>query len=73
MKPATACAWCQAVARKLKNAVGFGPGMPHAVKRFGTARGGAHQPDEYVEIKDLKKAFVIYVDALKALDAWLSA
>jgi succinyl-diaminopimelate desuccinylase len=58
--------------RKLKNAVGFGPGIPRAVKRYGTDRGGAHQPDEYVEIEDLKKAFVIYVDALKALDAWVA-
>lgn len=55
-------------ARKLQNAVGFGPGVPRAEKRFGTERGGAHQPDEYVEIVDLKKAFVIYVDALQALD-----
>lgn len=55
-------------ARKLKHAVGFGPGIPREKKRFGAERGGAHQPDEYVEIEDLKKAFVIYVDALQALD-----
>jgi succinyl-diaminopimelate desuccinylase len=59
-------------ARKLKNAVGFGPGIPSTVKRFGTERGSAHQPDEYVEIEDLKKAFVIYVEALKALDVWVA-
>lgn len=55
-------------ARKLKRAVGFGPGIPGKTKRFGTERGGAHQPDEYVEIEHLKKAFLIYVDAVQELD-----
>lgn len=55
-------------ARKLKRAVGFGPGIPGRKSRFGSERGGAHQPDEYVEIEDLKKAFLIFVEALQALD-----
>ncbi len=55
-------------ARKLKHAVGFGPGIPQREKRFGAERGSAHQPDEYIEIEDLKQAFVIYVEALQALD-----
>lgn len=55
-------------ARKLKRAVGFGPGIPGKEKRFGTERGGAHQPDEYVELEHLKKAFLIYVDAILELD-----
>ena len=37
-------------------------------KRFGTERGGAHQADEYIEIEHLKKAFVIYVEAIQKLD-----
>lgn len=55
-------------ARKLKKAVGFGPGIPGKEKRFGTEKGGAHQPDEYMEIEDLKRAFFIYVDAIRELD-----
>lgn len=55
-------------ARKLKRAVGFGPGIPGKENRFGTERGGAHQPDEYIEIEHLKKAFLIYVDAIRELD-----
>lgn len=55
-------------ARLLRRAVAFGPDMRWNASRFGPDRGGAHQPDEYVEIADLKKAFLIYVDALQALD-----
>lgn len=55
-------------ARRLKHAVGFGPGIPGKEKRFGTERGGAHQADEYVEIEHLKQAFLIYVEAVRALD-----
>ncbi len=55
-------------ARKLKNAVGYGPGIPGGEKIFGDEKGGAHQPDEYVRIEDLKKAFEIYTDALVAVD-----
>ncbi|MFT4107342.1 MAG: Sapep family Mn(2+)-dependent dipeptidase [Lacrimispora sp.] len=55
-------------ARKLKHAVGFGPGMPGGKKLFGETRGSAHQPDEYAEIKSLKAAFEIYVDAIRKLD-----
>lgn len=55
-------------ARRLRHGVGFGPGIPGKKKLFGDERGGAHQPDEYVEIAHLKKAAVIYADAIKALD-----
>jgi len=58
-------------ARKLENAVGFGPGMPDKKQRFGPARGGAHQTDEYVEIEALEKAIPIYVEAIRCLDAQL--
>lgn len=56
-------------ARKLRNAVGYGPGIPGDDKRFGTKRGGAHQPDEYVEIQRLRKAVAIYAEAIVAIDA----
>ncbi len=56
-------------ARKLKHAVGFGAGMPDKQKRLGNERGSAHQADEYVEIKHLKKTFLIYVEAIQKLDA----
>lgn len=55
-------------ARKLKHAVGYGPGVPGNNKRFGIKRGGAHQPDEYVEIQHLKKAVAIYAEAIVAID-----
>ena len=58
-------------ARKLKHAVGFGPGIPGKIKFFGEQRGSAHQADEYVEIAHLKQAFLIYIDALKELDTIL--
>ena len=58
-------------ARKLKHAVGFGPGIPGKIKIFGEQRGSAHQADEYVEIAHLKQAFLIYIDALKELDTIL--
>lgn len=58
-------------ARKLCHAVGFGPGMPDKKNLFGEERGGAHQPDEYVEIAHLKKAAAIYAEAIKALDELL--
>ncbi len=55
-------------ARKLKNAIGFGPGNPVVKKRFGPDRGGAHQPDEYVEIESLIKSIDIYAQAIPFLD-----
>ncbi len=58
-------------ARRLKHAVGYGPGIPGKAKRFGAERGGAHQADEYVEIDHLKQAFLIYVKAIQAVDLLL--
>lgn len=55
--------------RRLKNAVGYGPGIPGKEKLFGTERGGAHQPDEYMEIAHLRRAFLVYVRAIPELDA----
>lgn len=55
-------------ARKLKNAIAYGMGMPVRRMPFGKTRGGAHQADEYAEIEDFRKAFIIYVEAIQALD-----
>ena len=59
-------------ARKLKNAIGFGPGNPVNRRRFGKERGGAHQPDEYVEIYNLMQSVAIYSEAIPALDRILT-
>lgn len=55
-------------ARKLKNAVGFGPGNPNAKKPFGLSRGGGHQPDECIWLKELQTAMEIYIQAIPVLD-----
>lgn len=55
-------------ARKLTNAVGFGPGVPGLAKPFGDGKGGAHQPDECTSVQGLMSAVEIYVQALAALD-----
>lgn len=60
-------------ARKLKHAVGFGPGIPGRLKRFGATRGGAHQADEYAEVALYKKAFLIYAEAIPKLDQLVEA
>ena len=52
-------------ARKLPNAVAFGPGIRGQKK---PCRGGGHQPDECVKIENLTNAMVIYIEALKRLD-----
>lgn len=59
-------------ARKLDRAIAYGMGMPVRRMPFGKTRGGAHQADEYVEIEDLKKAFLIYVEAIQAMDELVS-
>lgn len=55
-------------AKKLQRAVGFGMGFSDHPKRFGQVRGGAHQPDEYTEIDNLVKGFLVYTDAICKLD-----
>lgn len=55
-------------ARKLKNAVGYGPGIPDAPRDFGPTRGGGHQSDEYIAFDHLRKSFEIYVKAIRAID-----
>lgn len=55
-------------ARRLKNAVGYGPGTPGSEDMFGPERGRGHQPDEYIGLDRLKKAIAIYAEAILAID-----
>lgn len=55
-------------ARKLNCAVAYGMGLPVRRMPFGKTRGGAHQADEYVELEDLKKGFMIYTEAVREID-----
>lgn len=52
-------------ARKLKNAVGFGPGMPALSSPFG----GGHQPNEGMCIELLTNMVEIYANTLLAIDS----
>ncbi|MPN44469.1 hypothetical protein SDC9_192034 [bioreactor metagenome] len=58
-------------ARKLKNAVGYGPAVTGLESDFGVTRGKGHQPDEYISFDIMKKAFFIYVNAIKELDKFV--
>lgn len=56
-------------ARHLENAVGYGPGIPgEHHDDLGPGHGGGHQPDEYVTIDKLKKAFAVYARAIPEMD-----
>lgn len=55
-------------ARKLPNAVGFGPGRPDIKKPFPEGRGWGHQPDEGVRIRSMLDMVRIYVLALIEID-----
>lgn len=57
-------------ARKLPNAVGFGPGLPVDYTELGLAKGhgACHSADEAQSITNLKRAVRIYVRALKRLN-----
>jgi len=57
-------------ARHLPCAVGYGPGIPgENADAFGIGHGGGHQPDEYVTFHKLRKAFLVYVQAIPIMDA----
>lgn len=60
-------------AKKLQRAVGFGPDSMEREKFLPDGYGGGHQPDEYMDIKDIKAAFLIYVEAFQEMDRRLSA
>lgn len=55
-------------ARKLPNAVGYGPGIRGQAKPCPPGHGGGHQPDECVLIDNLIKAIEIYIRAIVELD-----
>jgi len=55
-------------ARKLPNAVAFGPGIRGQKKPGPEGHGGGHQPDECVKLEVLENAFDIYIQALLAID-----
>ncbi len=64
MKGATYC-------RVIPNAIPFGPEMDNSAPAFPVGRGGIHQPDESLSIKEMLNATKIYVAALLELDAML--
>lgn len=55
-------------ARKLKQAVGCGPGVPWIKSVYGPGRGRGHQPDEYVELDRMEACFRVYVEVLETVD-----
>lgn len=57
-------------ARKIPNAVPYGPGMGALVPQQEPRFGSAHGKDEAVEIEVLQKALKVYVIALLRLDSW---
>lgn len=59
-------------ARKLPNAVGYGPGVAGQKKPCIEGHGYGHQPDECVCIDYLVDAVEIYVEAILALDEMLN-
>jgi succinyl-diaminopimelate desuccinylase len=58
-------------ARKLKNAVAYGPGQNDWEKKMPAGFGGAHQPDEYIPLQGLKDAVAVYATVLPKLDAMI--
>ena len=58
-------------ARKLKNAVAYGPGILDQKKPGWPDHGKGHQPDECVCIENMMKAMEIYTRALMDLDQML--
>ena len=57
-------------ARQLRNAVGFGPGIPGDSEFFGPERGRGHQPDEYISRHKLDVAFSVYVSSIPEVDGF---
>ena len=55
-------------ARKLDNAVSFGPFSKPAANRLGAQRGRGHQADEYAAVEDLIMAMGIIAESIERLD-----
>ena len=60
-------------ARKIPNAVGFGPGMEADMRILGLpeGHGGCHSADEAQSLKNLKLAVEIYAAAIADVSRWL--
>jgi succinyl-diaminopimelate desuccinylase len=58
-------------ARKLQNAVAYGPGHSDWEKKMPSGHGGAHQPDECIPLQGLKEAIAVYATVLPKLDAMI--
>ena len=54
-------------ARWLANTVAFGPVIKEERGKFGEDRGGAHQRDEYISKKELRKTILIYIMSIMNL------
>lgn len=55
-------------ARKLPNAIAFGPGIRGQKKPCPPGHGGGHQPDECVKVENLLNGTEIYIRSLMCLD-----
>ena len=61
-------------ARKLPNALAYGLGGIKSEKEptmFESGHGGAHQPDEYMDLSTLKQALIVFAAGVLAADAVL--
>ena len=59
-------------ARHLRNTVSFGCTIPGEGGAFGPGRGGAHQVDEYVTLRELRSTFLVYAKALPEVEDFLN-
>ena len=58
-------------ARKIPNAISFGPGFPKEEGEYDflpEGHGGAHGPDELLDLKKMCRSFKIYVNAVLSID-----
>ena len=55
-------------ARKIPNAIAFGPGLAGPTLEMPAGHGGGHQPDEYQSIEKMKKALKIYIISIFKLN-----
>jgi succinyl-diaminopimelate desuccinylase len=60
-------------ARKIPNAIGFGPGQDRDFSVLGLSEGhgNCHSADEAESVDNIQKAVKIYVNALVKLDQWV--
>ncbi len=58
-------------ARKIPNAIGYGPNIGTDTNPFEHGKGSGHQSDEVMRIKNLTNAIKIYVHGLMAIDKYI--